>query len=245
MMIDPLLKKIINLAAGKVLQAPWKRDLSHLGWTIKELQRRRFAFSYGKLDENQESAHFDAAAQEIVMDTSLKSQRPEFQAAILIHELQHAYDHFHNRPYTLESEARAFKAECLFLAPLDLHNMAASINNFYEYEWLDYLYAGRLAYLEGEEEFENFVSGYFVKSRLGHKFEGLETVGKLLLDSRRALEYKENQILKAKKNQGPHGPERRGILQTQAKTLQHLINLLERETGHNRRSHLPLTAPAP
>ncbi|MEK7288158.1 MAG: hypothetical protein AAB091_06335 [Elusimicrobiota bacterium] len=243
MPVDPGLSKILALIFKNAGSAPLKRELGHLAEAITELKRRRYSFQYSKLDENEESAHFDAAGREILVDTSLKAQMPEFQAAVLVHELQHAYDYFHNRPYALESEARAFKAECLYLASLDLKRVTAKIKDFYDYEWLDYLYAGRLAYLESREEFNGFVTNYFVKSRLGHRFEGLETTAKLLLDATSALEQKESRLCVLRQTHGPHQEEKLAILKAQSQTLQKLIRLLETEDRRNRSSHLPLTAP--
>ncbi|MBI2070847.1 MAG: hypothetical protein HYT79_09640 [Elusimicrobia bacterium] len=236
------LKRVLALFQQRISRAPLASKLGHLREALKRLTAERYQFHYGKLEENKESAHFDSVNREIVMDTGLRDQQPDFQAAILAHEIQHAYDHFRRRPYSLESEARAFKAEAIYLSALDVNVLAAAARDFYGYMWFDYLFEGRIAYLEGPDAFDEFVNGYFVKSRLGHSFEGLETIPKLLEDASGALRHKEARLKRQKNRSGWAQPEIARILKAQIRMLGDLQNTLRREDRHNKTHHLPLVA---
>ncbi|MBI4369810.1 MAG: hypothetical protein HY547_06240 [Elusimicrobia bacterium] len=238
---DHNLIALLRSLSRKLKRAPFSKELKHLAQTIRELPKRKFTVAYGKLEEDKESAHFDAVSREILVDTGLKSQLPEFQEALLVHELQHAYDHFRSRPYTLESETRAFKAECLYLLLQNHDRLAAKITDFFGYEWLDYLHEGVIAYLEGPQVFDAFVTGSYVKSRLGHRFDGLQTVGKLLADARQAIGFKETRLTLVERSRQPNKDLIKKLLQTQLATLERLRRQLEHEERANKTRPLALT----
>ena len=100
-----------------------------------------------------------------------------------------------------------------------------------------------MAYLNGPEAFDEFVTSYFVKSRLGHSFEGLQTIPKLLEDAQETLRHKKSRLDRLARQQGPGQKEKKGITEAGIRVLHTIIQRLEKENRHNRSRHLPLLAP--
>ncbi len=240
-MIDPRLRRALSFLET-LLKSPAARGLAHLRPVIPRLRKERFSIRFEPLEEDGESAHFDLAARELVVDDGARGLPAEMTACLLAHEVQHAYDDFNRRPYTLESELRAFKAEAVFLAAVGPERLARKIGDAHSWRWFGYLYETRMNLLSSELDFESGAARQFCKTQLGDaRFEGLQTIPKLLLDMREALAHKEDQLRRAARRDDPAADaERRRILRADIDAGRRLVEALESERRRNLKLRLPL-----
>jgi len=221
---DPRVRELLrHLERAVRASATRRRELGHLLAAARWLlDRKGDAIRFGEVDKSKESAHFDEVKEEIVLDEAMRRHPVELGAAVLCHELQHAYDEMAGRPYTFEAEIRSFRAESVFLSWFPPARVAAKVKDANGWHWFGFIYRKRMEFLKGEAELEGSTLFDFVKSYLGEaKFDGLQSVEKTLLDVRQSIRLKErerDETLRQLKKR-PLGAAEKRALKAQAEIL--------------------------
>ncbi|MEK6543562.1 MAG: phospholipase D-like domain-containing protein, partial [Elusimicrobiota bacterium] len=91
---------------------------------LKVLQRLKTNMSYGAMPPGV-LAYYNPENLDVVVSLRLMDAAIEYQAMLAIHELQHAYDHFMERPYSRDSEGRAFASETIYTEKLNVAELPA------------------------------------------------------------------------------------------------------------------------
>ncbi|MBI4064344.1 MAG: AAA family ATPase [Elusimicrobia bacterium] len=103
-----------------LVKSPHVPPTSKLAW--KTLEAMGVQMRYGVMPPGA-LAYFNPEDMRVVVSHELEQASLENQVHIIAHELQHAYDDLKNRPYSLEFEGRAFKAEAEYLNNFKLKDL--------------------------------------------------------------------------------------------------------------------------
>ncbi|MBI4345818.1 MAG: MFS transporter [Elusimicrobia bacterium] len=132
-------------------------------------------------------AYFSPVTLDLVVGTQFANTDPALVAAMMVHELTHALDYFEGRPLTRETEKNAFTNEAIFIGAFDPRKIAArlDVRNPTEQAAYQLIYHARARYVEGNTSLESMISEAYRKL-FGAHFEGLQTAGQLLDETRRS-----------------------------------------------------------